>query len=71
MSGDSPTLARSIGRFFGHVVSAVRPRLRTAGETRVVRVDREEKTVQTPSGPLVLRRTTIDEVCRPDGEGSR
>lgn len=71
MSGESPTLARSIGRFFGHVVSAVRHKADADSDARVLRVDRQERVVQTPTGPLVLRRTTIDEVRLPGGEETR
>jgi hypothetical protein len=65
MSGENPTLARSIGRFFGHILAAARHRPRPGNGARVVRVELRERTVDTPRGPLLLRRTTIDEVCRP------
>ncbi len=60
------SLMRSLGEFFGHISRAVKtdvtPDLR---ERLEVRRDVREAVADTPSGPIVLRRTTIDEIERP------
>lgn len=57
---------RSLGEFVGHISRAVKadvtPDLR---ERLEVRRDVREAVADTPSGPIVMRRTTIDEVERP------
>jgi ribosomal protein L6P/L9E len=56
-------LAHHIGAFFGEIVKAVKTDV-TAPQGVKVEVSREtsEEKVQGPSGELVLRRTTIEEV---------
>ncbi len=60
------SLMRSLGEFVGHISRAVKtdvtPDLR---ERLEVRRDVREAVADTPSGPIVLRRTTIDEIERP------
>ena len=59
-SPDSKPLMRSLGEFFGHVWKGVKS---DPGPPRqVVRREVQEKTVATPGGEVVLRRTTVDEV---------
>lgn len=65
--GKDPSLARSLGQFFGHVfrgVTAPTPaKTDPNGATRhEVRREVEQEQVQTPQGPVVLRRTIIEEV---------
>ena len=70
------TLLRNLGEFFGHVAHGIasdpngpKPP-ETAGVSPVappepgaiVRSETHERIVSTPEGPLVLRRTVIDEV---------
>ena len=54
---------RSLGEFFGHVWKGVRTD--PAPPRQVVRKDVQETTVETPRGPVTLRRTTVDEVELP------
>jgi hypothetical protein len=70
---DAP-LSRSVGSFFGELWKAVtynpsdpQPRKpdELATRKRVVDQHVQERTVNTPSGPVTLRRTTIDEVEYP------
>lgn len=60
------SLMRSLGEFVGHITRAVKtdvtPDLR---ERLEVRRDVREAVADTPNGPIVLRRTTIDEIERP------
>lgn len=57
---------RSLGEFVGHITRAVKtdvtPDLR---ERLEVRRDVREAVADSPGGPIVLRRTTIDEIERP------
>jgi hypothetical protein len=54
-------LARSVGEFFGILADAVKTDV-TAPKATVVRETIEEARVETPTGPLTLRRRVIDEV---------
>lgn len=59
-------LARSLGEFVGILVNAAKtdvtkPTVAASGPT-VVREHVEERTVDTPQGPLTLRRRIVDEV---------
>jgi len=51
---------RSLGEFFGHVWSGVKSKPLPPRE--VVRREVQERTIDTPSGKVTLRRTTIDEI---------
>ena len=52
------SLAHSLGEFFGHIIKGVK-----ADPSRtVVRTNVEEETRQTEAGPVVLRRTVIEEI---------
>lgn len=57
------TLARSLGEFFGILISAAKTDV-TARRT-IVRTDVQQQTIHTPAGEVTLRRTTIDEVEQP------
>lgn len=64
----SKPLMRSLGEFFGHVWSGIKadPGSRPEGtRPRVVRREVQEKTIETPQGPVTLRRTTVDEIEPP------
>lgn len=80
-----PSLLRNLGAFFGHIAHGVRtPVGRPAAPTpaptpppppalgaQVVRREVAERTVSTPRGEFVLRRTVIDEVRpAPPGDGA-
>jgi hypothetical protein len=54
-------LARSIGEFVGILVDAAKTDV-TVPKPTVVRESVEEVRVETPEGPLTLRRRVIDEV---------
>ena len=54
---------RSLGEFFGHVWKGVRTEPQPPA--RVVRREVQEKTIETPQGPVTLRRTTVDEIRPP------
>ncbi len=56
-------LARSIGRFVGHIKSAISADV--APERQVLRHQTDEHQRDTPQGPITLRRTTIEEVELP------
>lgn len=62
----SKSLMCSLGEFVGHITCAVKtdvtPDLR---ERLEVRRNIQEAVADTPGGPIVLRRTTIDEIERP------
>ena len=64
---------RSLGEFFGHIAKGVRTPLKKepASDPRrtVVREQVQEANVETPAGPVTLRRTTIDEVEVPPRPG--
>lgn len=70
---DKP-LMRSLGEFFGHIAKGVRtdpakppappPAEALPPERTIVRTTVQEHTAETPTGPVVLRRTVIDEVRR-------
>lgn len=57
---NSGSLARSLGQFFGHVWHAVGGK--TPANKREVRREVDERRVDTPDGPVTLRRTTIEEI---------
>lgn len=66
---------RSLGEFFGHISKAVTTPVEApppAGPTQAppnqVRRTVEERVAETPSGPIVLRRTVIDEVVERPGD---
>lgn len=65
--GPKPTapdsLARSLGKFVGHLWTAVSG-ASTPGKTQIRR-EVEERRVDTPEGPVTLRRTTIEEIELP------
>lgn len=52
---------RSLGEFFGHIVQGIKTDVDPSKKT-VTRQTVEEETRQTPEGPVVLRRTVIEEV---------
>lgn len=54
-------LARSIGEFFGILIKAAKTDVTKPAPT-IVREHVEERTVDTPQGPLTLRRRIVDEV---------
>lgn len=67
--GEKKSIMRSLGEFFGHVSKAVKtpvdapmPATRDEPPASEVRRTVEERVAQTPTGPVVLRRTVIDEV---------
>ncbi len=79
-------LARSLGEFFGILWDAAKtdvtkPPVAATTPPTIVRKEVQEKTVDTPRGPLTLRRTTIDEIeppqaltqdtCSPQDPGRR
>ena len=63
------SLMRSLGEFVGHITRAVKtdvaPDLR---ERLEVRRDVREAVADTPGGPIIFRRTTIDEIERPPSQ---
>ncbi len=65
MGDTRPSLMRSLGQFFGHIAHSAKSKPTDAAET--IEVSRETTTErrQTPSGPVTLRRTTIEEVTLP------
>jgi hypothetical protein len=61
--GDQKSLARSLGQFFGHLIhSAKSPTPPATRDKQEVRRHVEQEQIQTPQGPVVLRRTIIEEV---------
>ncbi len=59
---------RNLGEFFGHIAKGLRtdPSKPPAPPQKVVtRQTVEEETRETPQGPVVLRRTVIEEVELP------
>lgn len=56
--GPQKSLWRSLGEFVGHITHAVR----TDPVTKHARRKVEVETRDTPSGPVTLRRTTIEEI---------
>lgn len=54
-------LARSVGRFWGHLVGGVRADVRKT-TTQVRRETEVREGVETPLGKATLRRTVIEEV---------
>lgn len=65
-------LMRLLGEFVGHVAHGVKSSP-AGGEARAHEVSREttEQVKETPAGPVVLRRTTIEEVVLPPGTETR
>lgn len=61
---EDPTLARSFGAFFGHIVDAIVSDPDKARERVEVRKETTEE--RRPDG-VVLRRTVIEEVVLPPG----
>ena len=58
-----PTVMRALGLTLGDLWSVVRTgKARSTTTKQVVRRDVQEAKVQTDSGPVTLRRTTVDEV---------
>lgn len=53
-------LMRNLGEFFGHIAQGVRTPV--GPQRTVLRKEVQEETRQTESGPVVLRRTIIEEV---------
>lgn len=59
---DPKPLARCLGEFVGHIVRAVR-----TSPSRVERREVARRVEESRRGPIILRRTTIDEIeHRPD-----
>lgn len=56
-------IIRSLGEFFGHIARGIKTPVDP--KRKVIREHIEEKSVETPEGPLTLRRRTIDEVELP------
>jgi hypothetical protein len=61
---------RNLGEFFGHIARGIRtdpskPAHGKPAEKVVARETVEEETRETPQGPVVLRRTIIEEVQLP------
>lgn len=56
-------LARSLGRFVGHIKSAISSDV--APQRQVLRHQTDEEQRDTPQGPITLRRTTIEEIELP------
>ena len=66
MPAQRKTLMRSFGEFFGHIAKGFTSPVKPArSESKVVRQEVQEHNVDTPQGPITLRRTTIDEVELP------
>jgi hypothetical protein len=64
---DKP-LMRSLGEFFGHIVHGIKTDVTKPDTNRTVtRQTIEEETKQTAQGPVILRRTIIEEVELPPG----
>lgn len=59
-------LMRLLGEFVGHVAHGVKTDP-NAPRVEEVRRQTTEETRETPAGPVVLRRTTIEEVVLPPG----
>ncbi|MBL0927444.1 MAG: hypothetical protein IBJ11_07310 [Phycisphaerales bacterium] len=63
---DDRSLARSVGEFFGHIWRGIRQDPRTSPQaTREVGRSTEVEHRDTPRGPVVLRRTIIEEIELP------
>lgn len=63
MPAKRKTLMRSFGEFFGHIAKGFTAPVKPAqSESKVVRQEVQERSIDTPEGPITLRRTTIDEV---------
>ncbi len=67
------SIARSVGEFFGHVVKGVKadPRSAPQATTGVPAARREttsEEVRSTPAGPVIFRRTVVEEVIFPKPE---
>jgi hypothetical protein len=57
---------RNLGEFFGHIAKGLRTDpSKPAAQKVVTRETVEEETRDTPQGPVVLRRTVIEEVQLP------
>lgn len=56
-------IIRSLGEFFGHIARGFKTPIDP--NRKVIREHVEEKSLDTPEGPLTLRRRTIDEVELP------
>ncbi|QOI99918.1 MAG: hypothetical protein HRU70_05240 [Phycisphaeraceae bacterium] len=70
-AGPRKPLARSLGEFVGILWRAARTPVEGGGGrgSRVVKTEVRERVVETPGGPVTLRRTTIDEVEPGVGSG--
>ena len=62
MAPRNKPLMRFLGEFVGHVAKGFTAPLKPKDARLVVRREVEEHQVETPQGPVTLRRTTIDEV---------
>ncbi|HYE63765.1 MAG TPA: hypothetical protein VD997_17365 [Phycisphaerales bacterium] len=62
---DKP-LMRSLGEFFGHIVQGIKSDVDP--KKSVTKQTIEEETRQTPQGPVILRRTIIEEVQLPPAD---
>lgn len=60
----SGSIARNLGRFFGNIKRGFTQPL-DAPQTREVRRETTEESVDSDAGPVTLRRTTIEEVELP------
>lgn len=58
---DKP-LMRSLGEFVGHIWKAVSSDPRERRDRQVLRSEVEERRADSPEGPVVVRRTTIEEI---------
>lgn len=59
---------RSLGEFFGHVWNGITADThpdRKTNRSHVVRREVQETKIETPAGPVTLRRTTVDEIEPP------
>ncbi len=72
---DETPLMRALGQFFGEVWKGVKsdPRSGAAGDPGVTKSRQrvEEREVETEQGPVILRRTTIEEIIVPDEKAPR
>lgn len=62
--GPNKSLFRSLGEFFGHIAHGIKT---DPAKPRVVKKTVEHEQRDTPQGPVVLRRTIIEEVELPPG----
>ena len=62
-----PTIARSLGQFFGQIARAVREPVDPEQRTEIGRTSESVEARDASGKQVILRRTTIDEIVeRPD-----